>query len=107
MNLDTGDQHDGRSIASERHLLYVPVPTNTCTEGDNSTLSKSTPVVSVYAIVIGHRLCTGVKVNLDTQVVVRHVHYCVQISATDAGLSVELCDRGGGGVRVAIAEAEG
>ena len=48
MNLDTVDQHDGRSIASERHLLYVPVPTNTRTEGDNSTLSKSTPVVSVY-----------------------------------------------------------
>ena len=47
------------------------------------------------------------KVNLDTQVVVRHVHYCVKVSATDTGLCVELCDRGGGGVRVAIGEAEG
>ena len=57
----------------------------------------------------GHRLGAGVEIlhNSDTQVVVGHVHYCVQVGTTDAGLCVELCRRGGGGVSVAIVETEG
>ena len=90
-------------------VLITSVQVHTVQAGLETEELSVDPTRRTVATSVGHKLGAGVEVlhNPDTQVVVGHVHYCVQVGTTDTGLCVELCHRGGGGVSVAIVETEG